>query len=428
MQLWDSDTTSEDDSLGYGVTDNSGFFSIGPVSNVDEFKPNRQDVYVVALARNDAAEVRPTYDGNSCRFQGPPHSNVASGVFDTSLTLTAAQSGAFFVADALQEAWNRWTQLRPGNQPYRVNVEWRANYEQTHYNDAMDYIHIEAGTQVGWAWPDTFDRDVIRHEYCHRLEHEFGFFDEGRGDHFWDSLVNPRVAATEGAATALAAVLQAYPGAMRYNTFNDFVDSFWVNLENGQYGYYGSRDTIYNSGNNYGRTCEAAVAGILWDIFDSNNDDFSTMTLPVRPNPYQPDGVGDTLSDGAQHILQVVLDRYVNGQRPDSIDAFKVAWLQNPSLGHKNAMTDIWYEHGIDCCTGTTGDANMSGMVDLGDLTYLVGYLTNGAALPCHSEGNVNAVGIVDAGDLSALLAYFDGNYTLPPCPPAPMRPIGGGR
>jgi len=71
------------------------------------------------------------------------------------------------------------------------------------------------------------------------------------------------------------------------------------------------------------------------------------------------------------------------------------------------------------CCAGTTGNVNVSGIVDLGDLSALVSYLTGGGfSLPCYAEANINGLGIVDLTDLSALVNYLTGGgYVLPNCP-----------
>ncbi len=70
------------------------------------------------------------------------------------------------------------------------------------------------------------------------------------------------------------------------------------------------------------------------------------------------------------------------------------------------------------CCTGTTGNVNVFGIVDLSDLSALVSYLTGGGfALPCGEEANVNALGIVDLSDLSLLVSYLTGGgASLPTC------------
>jgi hypothetical protein len=70
------------------------------------------------------------------------------------------------------------------------------------------------------------------------------------------------------------------------------------------------------------------------------------------------------------------------------------------------------------CCSGTTGNINLSGVVDLADLSALVTFLTGGGfLLPCPAAANINATGIVDLGDLSALVSYMTGGgYALPAC------------
>jgi hypothetical protein len=78
--------------------------------------------------------------------------------------------------------------------------------------------------------------------------------------------------------------------------------------------------------------------------------------------------------------------------------------------------TSIW-----ECCEGgpRRGNVNISGIIDLADLSCLVSYLTGGGyRLPCYGSANVDATGIVDLADLSALVSYLTGGgYVLPDCP-----------
>jgi hypothetical protein len=71
------------------------------------------------------------------------------------------------------------------------------------------------------------------------------------------------------------------------------------------------------------------------------------------------------------------------------------------------------------CCMGKRGNVNGVEIVDLADLSALVGYLLTGNYnLPCYDAANVNGTGIVDLADLSALVSYLlIGNYVLPSCP-----------
>ncbi|MFZ1683875.1 MAG: hypothetical protein WAU88_07045, partial [Candidatus Zixiibacteriota bacterium] len=71
------------------------------------------------------------------------------------------------------------------------------------------------------------------------------------------------------------------------------------------------------------------------------------------------------------------------------------------------------------CCTGTTGNINCTGTIDLVDLSTLVKYLTEGGfSLCCPDAANVNRTGVIDLADLSSLLSYLTGGgFVLPNCP-----------
>lgn len=81
-----------------------------------------------------------------------------------------------------------------------------------------------------------------------------------------------------------------------------------------------------------------------------------------------------------------------------------------------------WYVDDVavtGCCQGTTGNVNMTDIVNLADLSALVSYLTGGGySLPCRAIANVNGQGIIDLVDLSVLVNYLTGGgYNLPVCP-----------
>jgi glucose/arabinose dehydrogenase len=71
------------------------------------------------------------------------------------------------------------------------------------------------------------------------------------------------------------------------------------------------------------------------------------------------------------------------------------------------------------CCVGKRGNVNLSGTVDLGDLSALVSYLTGGGyAIPCPTSADVNGAGGVNLADLSALASYLTGGgFALINCP-----------
>ncbi|PWB69743.1 alkaline phosphatase [candidate division GN15 bacterium] len=71
------------------------------------------------------------------------------------------------------------------------------------------------------------------------------------------------------------------------------------------------------------------------------------------------------------------------------------------------------------CCQGKVGNVNLTGIVDLADLSALISYLTGaGWPLPCPAEANINNSGIIDLSDLTALVSYLTGGgFILPDCP-----------
>ncbi len=79
----------------------------------------------------------------------------------------------------------------------------------------------------------------------------------------------------------------------------------------------------------------------------------------------------------------------------------------------------FWHNIASYCCFGKRGNVNCAGVIDLGDLSALVSYLTGGGfVLCCPDAANVNGLGVVDLGDLSALVSYLTGGgFVLPGCP-----------
>jgi hypothetical protein len=88
----------------------------------------------------------------------------------------------------------------------------------------------------------------------------------------------------------------------------------------------------------------------------------------------------------------------------------------------------FWQQYGpTTCCNhdGLRGDVNMSGSINVSDVTYLVAYLKQSPpgspAPPCFEEGDVNGSGTINVGDVTYLVAYLKqsppGSPPPPPCP-----------
>ena len=73
----------------------------------------------------------------------------------------------------------------------------------------------------------------------------------------------------------------------------------------------------------------------------------------------------------------------------------------------------------MNCCIGWRGNADMQGGIDVGDLTFLIGYLfQSGSAPTCLDEADVDGSGSIDVGDLTHLTQYL---FQFGP-PPASCR------
>ncbi|PWB75887.1 hypothetical protein C3F09_01885 [candidate division GN15 bacterium] len=155
-----------------------------------------------------------------------------------------------------------------------------------------------------------------------------------------------------------------------------------------------------------------------------NGTDWIDMTfnLPARIS-----GLGlyhDTLVVGtADGMWQLVGERWKRiGTTSDDVtfigeyagSLVAAGWFETVD-GNAAPFVSQWF----GCCAGLRGNVNFTGIVDLGDLSALVSFLTGGGyVLPCNEEADVNGMGIVDLSDLSSLVSYLTGGgYVLPNCP-----------
>ncbi len=418
IQLLDRDGMFVD-TLAETTTGSAGYFTLGPVSNIDDAVDaagSKQDIIFQVFAKNSACSVLVS-SWSVYRHSTLPISQHPSGVFNTNIDIDQDTSGAFFMADVLRQAREKWMIFRPDPGPATAYLA----FAQSAYDTVEKALRISKLIDATRSYPDTYDEGVILHEYGHWLSDIRDFFTNTSGpfDHTWCSILQPDQASNETWADFWAAYVLGNPTWS--NRWNNYQDSFWVNLETGE---IGDKFGQYLTANALATNNEGASAGILWDIYDNANDEHSSRAdWGDSTLPHTTDGIGDTLDLDISDILTVLIDRQVNGHQPNTMDEFWDAWFQNPSLGHLRAMQDIWYEHGDSkgCCVGMRGDINgVDGETpNVSDMTYLIDNLFRGGPVPaCPEEADIVVDGNANISDLTKLIDFvFRGGPAPPQCP-----------
>jgi len=411
IEMWDEEPLLFSDELLAGTyTYSNGYFEIGPVDNDDIY--GKLDIFFRYYAENEATYVNGDFNGERLYYQTPTIDDIPPGDYERWDFLEAAASGPFFVADVVKDARDLWSSLSSSPSLPEVQVVLNVG-NLTFYDRDEKAIHISSKVDPLLGLPDTWDRGIIYHEFGHYIEDTLNVYDASPGgEHEWLVANSASKASSEGLATFVANVMMNSP--LLLNTYNNFSDFEWYDSESGECNCDPYSPGGLNSANNGGYEYEAAVVGMLWDIYDTDPQVDDWSTFGVFPVPYRPipDGVGDTLYDGLTHILNALTDRYVDGHYPDRQSEFWAAWFQSASFGHIQAMQDIWYEHGEveSCCIGIRGnvDGSANDQPDVSDLVYLQAALFQGGPQPpCFEEADVEASGVLNVSDVTFLVAYL---------------------
>lgn len=439
VELWEHDDVTPDNRLDITTTLFDGTYSFPSIENSD-WPDDRRDIYVRVLPVKEAVWVTgATEDDTLCLYTDTVQ-EVPSGTHDYGATnLDFEGSTPFFVADAVQENYDIWTNLRPLDVPVGLRAAlafWdpdncRSCY--TVYTDGYSVLHINNADLAQKALPDCWDRFIIGHEYCHHLEYTFGFFKDFPVDfHAWEYINVPaNFTASESFANFWAGYVAAEASTRLYDKWLFTPDSLafyeFFDLENGWMGdnfrcmvTTGQLcDTLMLFRNHYGLMCEGSVSGLLWDIYDSQDDDQSTPGIGYP----QPDNIGDTLSLGIEPILEALLDRYITygtlpPRHPQTMQEFMYAWhMKGSSLGHTQALKDIFYEHGYtDCCFGMKGNANNSADEEptIADVSNMIDelFISQSPVIVCREEADIDGNDTVQIPDILALIDYLFINVT----------------
>lgn len=317
IRVFDSDTVPPDELKAEGYTDDYGYFSFTGVDNVDwtwwdplfgTHYVTGIDVYIRCYARNDAVNVmgNPSWlpdwmNGETWYFSTPTWDDVADGTTVHIGTQDAgSMSEAFSIFDAINEGHNflresvgvtppqvtvywkdiifsylSWLGVKapycfPKNIPERLSIpdEWAwiidglrmltyGGVPLLTFFDITEEAVLRSWIGIHLRDGDGWDAATVLHEYGHFVMDTYADFwppDTVLGTHLPDQPYDPEHAWGEGWAHFLSAATREFEG---YS----------------EYGYQGYRKNPFDIEENYlGDSVEAAVAGILWDIYDTRSE------------------------------------------------------------------------------------------------------------------------------------------------------------
>lgn len=202
----------------------------------------------------------------------------------------------------------------------------------------------------------------------------------------------------------------------------DTLYHYWKKYNGGSGSW--SKDVVDNSPYTQGNDWEVAssVRGDELFVFYRKATSADTTRSQIYYRKWSQSGMGWSPAQQVSTLPENVNNHWPNTvmQVPSTSTAIPVFWYTHLATNNEQVyFNEITVPPPGPCCSGARGNVDLSGIVDLTDLSMLVAYLTGaGAYLPCPDEANVNGLGIVDISDLSLLTAYLTGgSATLAPCP-----------
>ena len=159
--------------------------------------------------------------------------------------------------------WSVENRPEPGN-PSQGQIT------STHFSPYENEIFLTGKADVS---TDEYDQHSVVHEWTHWLESNMGRSDSFGGVHWIGARVDARLAFGEGLADAMSAIV-LYPKSVYAMSFGKGQSEGWgFNLEkNGK-----------KADPHPGWFSEASVGGIVYDVFDPDDEAWDTVTLGLGP-------------------------------------------------------------------------------------------------------------------------------------------------
>lgn len=312
VSVVDVESGGKVDHLVSTKTNAFGAFSVTIPNNIDGVGEGTRDIRLHVNASNEACAVI-SAGGTYYQYRSPTFYDWPGGTLDFGTrNITQSASGPFSIADTILQG--RDYVIARGESGKFVYVKWAVGNEAQIGTSAF-YSKSENGGTIyltgGPTNPDEFDDDVILHEYGHLVLHKYSFDKSPGGSHTWFTGTNAKLAWSEGWASFFNAAVRN----TRYYVDHTAMSQGVVNLETIH--LYAQGDTV-----------EGAVAGSLYDIFDTSSD-----------SP-------DALSDGITRTWHVMTN-YYEAASPCDVRDFYDGWKAN-AFANQTQVNTILKRHGID--------------------------------------------------------------------------------
>jgi len=274
VDLYDHETVGADRLLASGTTDQTGTVSF-TVPNDDGILGGGIDAYLVIYTSNPLvivhADGQPSYRAATIRKDNL--ADNAKYTYRVTILNTTDTGNAWSVFQALTQA-ALYAQTRNGAGLPQVTCIWPAA-QGCQFSPA---VGIEINSRSRWEW------DPIMHEYGHYVQYRLGTTDNPGGPHSAPCLSDQqgsksrgiRMAWAEGWATYFGIVAQSVRnlaalglpavGDVSYDSHMYQALQLHVSLE--------AQDNKY-----FGEDCEWAVSRHLWDLFDTANDGYESISI-----------------------------------------------------------------------------------------------------------------------------------------------------
>ena len=171
-----------------------------------------------------------------------------------------AVGGAFHIMDTFIDG-SDFVRNLSGQVPPLVTARWEIGTGGTYYDTDLDQINVTGGSGLQTGDHDEYDDAVLLHEYGHHIANHFSRDDSPGGAHLLaDNTQDIRLAWSEGWATFFAGAVLGSP---------DYVDTVGGDPPSNSASAFDLETRATGSLLTY-TTSEAAVATVLWDVFDQS--------------------------------------------------------------------------------------------------------------------------------------------------------------